>query len=99
MEAGSPFELLAGRGKLSDSFTAALSDEPPTAGGLVLRLDPKTPRERWGTGALNQLPDEFSDLKHMRGTVSAVRIPGKANSGGAQFFICVSPQPQARTIG
>jgi peptidyl-prolyl cis-trans isomerase B (cyclophilin B) len=23
-----------------------------------------------------------------------VRVPGKANSGGAQFFICASPQPQ-----
>jgi cyclophilin family peptidyl-prolyl cis-trans isomerase len=63
-------------------------------GGDPLLKDPKTPREKWGTGALNQLPDEFSDLKHVRGTVSAVRIPGKANSGGAQFFICVSPQPQ-----
>lgn len=63
-------------------------------GGDPLLKDPKTPRERWGTGALSQLPDEISDLKHTRGTVSTVRIPGKANSGGAQFFICVSPQPQ-----
>ena len=63
-------------------------------GGDPLLKDPQTPRERWGTGALNQIADEFSDLKHVRGTVSTVRIPGQANSGGAQFFICASPQPQ-----
>lgn len=47
MEEGSPFELLAGRGRLSDSFTASLSGEPATAGGMVLRLDPKKPREEF----------------------------------------------------
>lgn len=63
-------------------------------GGDPLLKDPQTPRERWGTGALNQIGDEFSDLKHVRGTVSTVRIPGTPNSGGAQFFICASPQSQ-----
>jgi peptidyl-prolyl cis-trans isomerase B (cyclophilin B) len=63
-------------------------------GGDPLLKDPKTPRERWGSGALSQLPDEFSDLKHVRGTVSTIRIPGQAGSDGAQFFICASPQPQ-----
>jgi peptidylprolyl isomerase len=61
-------------------------------GGDPLLKDPKTPKARWGTGALNQLPDEFSDVKHIRGTVSTVRLPGKPNSGGAQFFICNTPQ-------
>lgn len=63
-------------------------------GGDPLLKDPQTARERWGSGALNQVADEFSDLKHMRGTVSTVRVPGQPNSGGAQFFICASPQPQ-----
>jgi cyclophilin family peptidyl-prolyl cis-trans isomerase len=63
-------------------------------GGDPLLKDPKNARDRWGSGALNQIADEFSDLKHVRGTVSTVRIPDKANSGGAQFFICASPQPQ-----
>ena len=63
-------------------------------GGDPQLKDPKTPRERWGTGALSQIGDEFSDVKHVRGTVSAVRVPGQPNSGGAQFFICASPQPQ-----
>jgi cyclophilin family peptidyl-prolyl cis-trans isomerase len=62
-------------------------------GGDPLLKDPKTTRARWGTGGLNQLPDEFSDLKHSRGIVSSVRIPGKSNSDGVQFFICASPQP------
>jgi len=66
-------------------------------GGDPLLKDPQTPRERWGTGALNQIADEFSDLKHVRGTVSTVRIPAQPNSDGAQFFICASPQPQLDT--
>jgi peptidyl-prolyl cis-trans isomerase B (cyclophilin B) len=32
-------------------------------------------------------------MKHERGVVSTVRIPEKPNSDGAQFFVCVSPQP------
>jgi cyclophilin family peptidyl-prolyl cis-trans isomerase len=63
-------------------------------GGDPLLKDPKTPRAQWGTGGLNLVKDEFSDLKHERGVVSTVRIPGKPNSDGAQFFICISPQPQ-----
>ena len=63
-------------------------------GGDPQLKDPKSPRERWGAGALSQIADEFSDIKHVRGIVSTVRIPGQANSGGAQFFICASPQPQ-----
>src|SRR5205085_4052260 len=63
-------------------------------GGDPLLKDPKTPRSRWGTGALSQLPDEFNDVSHLSGIVSTVRIPGKPNSDGAQFFICVSDQTQ-----
>jgi len=62
-------------------------------GGDPLLKDPKTPRSRWGTGALSQLSDEFSSVKHVRGTVSTVRLPDRANTDGAQFFICVTPQP------
>ena len=62
-------------------------------GGDPLLKDARTPKNLWGTGGLNLLADEFSDLKHERGTVSAVRIPDKPNSDGAQFFICVYSQP------
>jgi cyclophilin family peptidyl-prolyl cis-trans isomerase len=62
-------------------------------GGDPLLKDAKTPRKLWGTGGLNQLAAEFSDFKHERGTVSTVSIADKKDSDGAQFFICVSPQP------
>src|SRR5438132_7331331 len=62
-------------------------------GGEPLLKDPKTPRNLWGTGGLSQLPSEFSGLKHERGVISTVSIPGKPNSDGAQFFVCISPQP------
>lgn len=62
-------------------------------GGDPLLKDLKVPRARWGTGGLNEIADEFSDIKHERGTVSTVRLPGRANSGGWQFFICASAQP------
>src|SRR5579863_1486618 len=62
-------------------------------GGDPLLKNPKTPKTLWGTGGLNLLGNEFSDLKHERGVVSTVSIPGKSNSEGAQFFVCVSPQP------
>lgn len=62
-------------------------------GGDPLLKNPKTPKNLWGSGGLNLLPDAFSNMKHERGVVSTVRIPGKPNSDGAQFFICVGAQP------
>lgn len=62
-------------------------------GGDPLLKNPNTPRNLWGTGGLNMLPGEFSDLKHERGVVSTAHIPNKADSDGSQFFICVVPQP------
>ena len=61
-------------------------------GGDPLLKNPKTARNLWGTGGLNLLPAEISDLKHGRGVVSTVRLPGKPDSDGAQFFVCVVPQ-------
>jgi cyclophilin family peptidyl-prolyl cis-trans isomerase len=62
-------------------------------GGDPLLKNPKTPRNLWGTGGLSQMPAEFSDLKHERGVVSTVSIPNKPDSDGAQFFVCIAPQP------
>jgi cyclophilin family peptidyl-prolyl cis-trans isomerase len=68
------------------------------ARGLIQGGDPllkeNAPRARWGTGGLNLLKDEFSEMKHIRGVVSTARIPDKPNSGGAQFFVCAGAQPQ-----
>ena len=62
-------------------------------GGDPLLKNPKTPRNLWGTGGLSLQTPEISPLKHERGVVSTPGIPGKANSDGAQFFICVVAQP------
>jgi len=62
-------------------------------GGDPLLKNPKTARNLWGSGGLNLLPSEFSEMKHDRGVVSTVSIPDKPDSDGAQFFVCVSPQP------
>ncbi len=62
-------------------------------GGDPLLKNPKTPKNLWGSGGMNLLASEASDLKHERGVVSSVGIPGKAGSEGAQFLVCVSPQP------
>jgi cyclophilin family peptidyl-prolyl cis-trans isomerase len=62
-------------------------------GGDPLLKDPKTPKQLWGTGGLKLQKSEFSDLKHERGTVSTVSIPNTPDSDGAQFFVCLGPQP------
>ncbi len=66
--------------------------------GIVQGGDPfsRDPAKKplWGTGGLNKLPSEPSDTKHVRGTLSSVLLPGKPDSGGDQFFICNTPQPQ-----
>ena len=62
-------------------------------GGDPLLKNPKTPTNLWGTGGLNLLASEFSDMKHERGVVSTVRVPNKPDSDGSQFFVCVGPQP------
>ena len=47
----------------------------------------------YGTGGLGVLRAEISGEKHTRGAVSAVLQPGKPESGGSQFFVCVTDQP------
>ena len=61
-------------------------------GGDPLTRDPAKTK-LYGTGGLGILRAEFSSEKHTRGAVSAVLLPGKPDSAGAQFFVCVSDQP------
>ncbi len=61
-------------------------------GGDPLTRDPAKTK-LYGTGGLGILKAEFSSEKHTRGAVSAVLQPGKPDSAGAQFFVCVSDQP------
>ncbi|HEU4694881.1 MAG TPA: peptidylprolyl isomerase, partial [Vicinamibacterales bacterium] len=58
-------------------------------GGDPISKDPaKT--TAYGTGGLGILKPEFSTEKMTRGTVAAVLQPRRPDSGGAQFFVCVT---------
>lgn len=61
-------------------------------GGDPLSKDPAKAK-RYGTGGLGVLKAETSGEKHTRGAVSAVLQPGKPDSAGSQFFVCVTDQP------
>jgi peptidyl-prolyl cis-trans isomerase B (cyclophilin B) len=51
-------------------------------------------REQWGLGGPGySIPDEFNDLRHLRGTLSMANR-GTPNSGGSQFFVVQADQPQ-----
>src|SRR5437667_10852039 len=58
-------------------------------GGDPLSRDPSA-KNRWGSGGANKVRAELSDIKHVRGTVSSVVLPGGRDSGGNQFLICAS---------
>ena len=47
----------------------------------------------YGTGGLGVLKAEMSGAKMSRGAVAAVLQPGKPDSAGSQFFVCVTDQP------
>jgi peptidyl-prolyl cis-trans isomerase B (cyclophilin B) len=72
------------------------------AGGIIQGGDPlsKDPAKKalYGTGGLSRqppwrLPAEFSDRPMARASVAAVLLPGKPDSAGTQFFICLGDQP------
>ncbi len=61
-------------------------------GGDPLSKDPAQ-KDKYGTGGLNVLRFEANAEKHTRGAVSAVLVPGRRDSAGSQFFICITDQP------
>ena len=62
-------------------------------GGDPLSKDPAK-SESYGTGGLGVLKAEIqASERATRGAVAAVIQPGKPDSGGAQFFVCVTDQP------
>lgn len=61
-------------------------------GGDPLSKD-RTKTKLYGTGGLGVLKAEFSQEPCTRGAVAAVLQPGKPDSAGSQFFVCVSDQP------
>ncbi len=61
-------------------------------GGDPLSKDPAKAK-LYGTGGLGVLKAEIGGEPATRGAVAAVLQPGKPDSGGAQFFVCVTDQP------
>jgi cyclophilin family peptidyl-prolyl cis-trans isomerase len=61
-------------------------------GGDPLSRNPAKAKA-YGTGGLGVLKAEFSNEPATRGAVAAVLQPGKPDSGGSQFFVCVTDQP------
>ena len=61
-------------------------------GGDPLSTDPSQ-QERYGTGGLGVLQFEPNAEQATRGAVAAVLVPGDRDSGGSQFFICITDQP------
>jgi len=60
-------------------------------GGDPLSTDPSQ-QALYGTGGLGALEFEPNDEKATRGAVAAVLVPGDRDSGGSQFFICITDQ-------
>src|SRR5689334_4824930 len=88
------FIKLARQGFYDGSAFHRMVERSFIQGGDPLLKNPATPREKWGSGGFDMLPEEISDIKHVRGTVSAMRIPNKPNSDGAQFFVTLYPIAQ-----
>ncbi len=61
-------------------------------GGDPISKDPSQ-SSKYGTGGLGVLRFEANSEKHTRGAVAAVLIPGRRDSAGSQFFICITDQP------
>ena len=61
-------------------------------GGDPLTKDPAK-ASLYGTGGLGVLKPEISTERATRGAVAAALQPGKPDSAGSQFFVCVTDQP------
>ena len=61
-------------------------------GGDPLSKDPAK-KGQYGSGGLGVLRAEHSAEPFTRGAVGAALRPGQPDSGGAQFFVCVTDQP------
>ncbi len=86
------FMKLAGEGAYNGTAFHRIIRHGIVQGGDPLSKDPaKT--SLYGTGGLGVLKAEISTESATRGAVAAVIQPGKPDSAGAQFFVCVSDQP------
>ena len=83
---------LAGEGHFDGSTFHRMVRNGIVQGGDPFTSDPERAAE-YGRGGLGLVDAELSGARHVRGTVSAVLVPGQPGSGGSQFFICIVDQP------
>jgi peptidyl-prolyl cis-trans isomerase B (cyclophilin B) len=86
------FMKLAGDGTYSGTTFHRVIKNGIVQGGDPLSKDPAK-KSQYGTGGLGVLKAETSNEPFTAGTVAAVIRPKDPDSGGAQFFVCVTDQP------
>ncbi len=86
------FMKLAGEGTYANTSVHRVVRDAIIQGGDPLSKDPKKAAQV-GTGGLGMLRAELSREPFTRGAVGAALRPGDPDSGGAQFFVCVTDQP------
>src|SRR4029077_2076928 len=83
---------LAGEGAYANTAFHRVVRDAIIQGGDPLSKDPAK-ASQVGTGGMGILQAEHSGEAFTRGAVGAALRPGQPDSGGAQFFVCVTEQP------
>jgi cyclophilin family peptidyl-prolyl cis-trans isomerase len=86
------FMKLAREGAYANTIVHRVVRNGIVQGGDPLSKDPSR-QAQYGTGGLGVLAAEHSAEPFTRGAVGAALRPGQPDSGGAQFFVCVTDQP------
>jgi peptidyl-prolyl cis-trans isomerase B (cyclophilin B) len=86
------FMKLAGEGAYTNTLLHRVVKNGIVQGGDPLSKDPAKAAQ-YGSGGLGVLKAEHSAEPFTRGAVGAALRPNQPDSGGAQFFVCVTDQP------
>lgn len=86
------FLKLASEGAYANTLFHRVVRNGIIQGGDPLSKDPAK-KGQYGSGGLGVLRAEHSAEPFTRGAVGAALRPGQPDSGGAQFFVCVTDQP------
>lgn len=86
------FMKLAGEGAYTNTLFHRVVPNGIIQGGDPFSKDPAR-RAQYGTGGLGVLAAERGTEPFTRGAVGGALRPGEADSGGSQFFVCVTDQP------
>jgi peptidyl-prolyl cis-trans isomerase B (cyclophilin B) len=86
------FMKLAGEGAYANTLLHRVIKNGIVQGGDPLSKDPAKAAQ-YGSGGLGVLKAEHSAEPFTRGAVGAALRPNQPDSGGAQFFVCVTEQP------